>query len=144
MILTDQQIDYISINLKFYGIKSDELRDDVIDHICTYIENKQTNDFNTAYNEVIQRFGGYAAMAVLERDTYLLTTFKKNAVRQKLVYLFGFIAAFLILIGMLFKFMHWPYANIIFFTGSLVLIFLYLPVIFYHRYKISQQKGIPG
>ena len=144
MILTDEQIEYISTNLTFYGIKSEELRSDVIDHICTYIENKETEDFTTAYNEAIQRFGGYAAMAVLERDTYLLTTFKKNEIRQKLVYIFGFIATFLISTGLLFKFMHWPYANIIFFTGSLILIFIYLPIVFYHKYKTAHKKSISG
>lgn len=144
MILTDQQIEYISTNLKFYGIRSEELRSDVIDHICTYIENKETDDFNTAYNEAIQRFGGYAAMAVLEKDTYLLTTFKKNAFRQRLVYIFGFMASFIISLGILFKFMHWPYATILFFCGSLILIFFYLPIIFYHKYKIAHQKSISG
>jgi hypothetical protein len=144
MILTDQQIEYIATNLTFYGIKSEELRSDVIDHICTYIENKETEDFTTAYNEAIQRFGGYAAMAVLERDTYLFTTFKRDVLRKKLVYISGFIATFLISLGILFKFMHWPYANIIFFTGSIILIFIYLPIVFYHKYKGTHQKSISG
>src|SRR5690606_38777219 len=126
MTLSDQQIEYISTNLEFYGIKSEALRDDVIDHICTFIENNNTIDFDSAYSEVIQKFGGYAAMSVMERETYLLTAFKKNVIRQKIVYTSGFIASFLIFSGLLFKFMHWPYANIITFTGSLVLILIFI------------------
>lgn len=142
MILSDQQIEYISTNLEFYGVTSQELHNDVLDHICTYIENNEFEDFDSAYNQAIQKFGGYAAMGAMERETYLLTTFKKNVIRQKIVYTSGFLASFMIFTGLLFKFMHWPYANIITFSGSLVLILIFIPVFFYHKYKISYQKSI--
>lgn len=142
MTLSDQQIEYISTNLEFYGVTSQELHSDVLDHICTYIENNEFEDFDSAYNQAIQKFGGYAAMSAIERETYLLTAFKKNVVRQKIVYISGFLASFMIFTGLLFKFMHWPYANIITFTGSLVLILIFIPVFFYHKYKLSYQKSI--
>lgn len=140
MMLTDQQIEYISNNLKFYGIKTEELRDDVLDHICTFIENETFEDFETAYKEAIKNFGGYGEMRMIESETYLVTSFRKNMFRRRLIYIFGFLSLASLFTGVLFKIMHWPGANIILFSGFLILIFIFLPVIFYHKYKEAYQK----
>lgn len=142
MILTDEQIEYIATNLEFYGISSEELRNDVLDHICTHIESGSFNDFDVAYKDALQKFGGYSAMSGLERDTYMLTTFKKNLRRQKLIYIFGFTTAFTILIGMLFKVMHWPFASILIFSGFMLLLFACLPLYFYQRYQTYYKKSM--
>ena len=142
MNLTDKQIDYIATTLEFYGINSDELKEDLLDHICTHIESSNYTDFDTAYNEAILKFGGYSAMGKIERDTYLMVTFKKNLRRQKLVYIFGFISMFALLLGMLFKIMHWPGASIMLLIGFIVSLFGYLPLYFYQRYKVFYRKQI--
>ena len=46
MVLLDKHIDFIEKNLKQYGIKSEALKEDLLDHICTYIEERESNDFN--------------------------------------------------------------------------------------------------
>lgn len=142
MILTEEQIEYISTNLEFYGIASEELRNDVLDHICTHIETGNFEDFETAYKDALQKFGGYSAMGTIQRETYLMVTFKKNLRRQKLVYLSGFIALSLMCIGILFKLFHWPGANILLFCGFLMLAFGFLPLFFYQRYKQYYKKAI--
>ena len=142
MSLTEEQIDYIATNLKFYGIASEELRDDLLDHMCTYIEASKHNDFDLAYEEALQKFGGYAGMGKVERDTYLMVAFRSNLRRQKAVYVLGFFSAFLLLLGMLFKIMHWPGASIILFSGFIVVLFGYLPLYFYQRYKLFYRKSV--
>jgi hypothetical protein len=144
MSLTEEQIEYIATNLEFYGIASDELREDLLDHICTYIETSNQTDFESAYSDALQKFGGYAGMGKIERDTYLMTTFKSNLRRQKFVYGFGFLAVFAILSGMLFKIMHWPGASIMLFCGFIVLLLGFLPLYFYQRYKLFHNKSISG
>ena len=144
MNLTEEQIEYISTNLEFYGISSDELREDLLDHICTHIETSDETDFDTAYNEALQKFGGYAGMGKVERDTYLMVSFRSNLRRQKIVYILGFFATFIMVLGILFKLMHWPGASIMLFTGFLILLFGYLPLYFYQRYKLFYNKGISG
>ena len=144
MSLTEEQIEYISRNLEFYGISSDELREDLLDHICTHIETSDQNDFDSAYNEALQKFGGYAGVGKVERDTYLMVTFRSNLKRQKIVYIIGFIATFTLVLGFLFKIMHWPWASIILFSGFLILLFGYIPLYFYQRYKLFYKKGISG
>ena len=142
MILTEEQIDYISTSLELHGITTEELKNDLLDHICTYIETGKYTDFETAYKEALLKFGGYAGMGKLERDTYHLVTFKSSIRRQKFVYIFGFLASFTMILGMLFKIMHWPGAGIILFSGFLLLLFGYLPVYFYQRYKLFYRKSV--
>ncbi|MCW4469865.1 hypothetical protein OGH69_12870 [Flavobacterium sp. MFBS3-15] len=142
MILTEEQIEYIANNLQFYGLASDELRSDVLDHICTHIESGNFKDFDTAYNSAIQQFGGYQALGSIERDRYLMVSLKGTLLRQKLVNVTGCMSAMLIMIGILFKFMHWPGASITFFVGCLIFILAFLPLYFYQRYKNYHKKII--
>ncbi|MFL9836083.1 hypothetical protein ABS768_01145 [Flavobacterium sp. ST-75] len=142
MILSEQQIEYISDNLKFYGLTTEELHSDVLDHICSLIENSKHNDFDTAYKEAIKNFGGYNEMRAIERDTYLLITFRKNMRREKFVSAFGLISTLFICIGILFKVMHWPWASISLVIGFFFLIFGFLPLFFYQKYKLSFTRNI--
>lgn len=57
---------------------------------------------------------------------------------KKVVYLFGFLACFLLSSGLMFKMMHWPTANIQIFIGFLVLNFGLLPVYFYQKFRTAQ------
>lgn len=47
----------------------------------------------------------------------------------------GILAGVFISTGMIFKALHFPYANILFSTGMLVLMFVFLPVFFWQLYK---------
>lgn len=142
MTLTEQQVDYIATNLEFYGIASEELRTDMLDHICTHIETGNFEDFDTAYNSAIQQFGGYQAIGRIERDRYLLVSHKSNLRRQKLANLFGGLSSAAIVIGIAFKFMHWPGANLTFLIGCMVFAIAFLPIFFYQRYINYYKKSI--
>ena len=69
MILSDNQIEYIETNLKFYGIESETLREDVVDHICTYIESKDTGSFDELYAEALEKFGGCFTIKNIQNET---------------------------------------------------------------------------
>lgn len=53
----------------------------------------------------------------------------------KYVYILAFIGFIIHLTGFTFKVQHWPGANLLFFVGSLLLIFIALPVYIYKLYK---------
>ncbi|MCB0478452.1 MAG: hypothetical protein KDC84_09835 [Crocinitomicaceae bacterium] len=63
--------------------------------------------------------------------------FKKFKRSRKLYFSLGFIAAFFISTGILFKYMHWPSASICIVCGMFVLNFGFLPLFFHDRYKNS-------
>lgn len=140
MILSDDQVTYIEQSLTHYGVIETDLKEGLTDHICTYIENGTHTDFDMAYNEALQKFGGQFGLFTLQRQTFYAVTLKKILRRKKLQFIVGFIAAFLISTGIVFKFMHWPYATILVFTGVVVLNLGFLPLYFYNRYKSSRNK----
>ena len=142
MILNDAQIEYIQTNLEFYGVAEPSLKEDLLDHICTYIENSGQEEFDTAYAEAIQKFGGHYAMGVLQQQTFITVMLQKNRSRMNIIYRSGFFAAMLISTGAIFKMMFWPYANVLMVLGFMALNLIFMPVFFYHRYKLSGQQHV--
>lgn len=135
MILTEQNINYISKNLELYGLKNLNLREDLLDHICTQIENSEEDNFDKAYQTAIQQFGGYANICSIQTETNFQLYYKSTKNRNKLLYLIVFLNSILITIGVLFKIMQWPYAAKILLSGFILLIFMTLPLYFYSKYR---------
>lgn len=140
MTLTDEQIEYIDTNLKFYGVASGELRGDLLDHMCTFIEEGNFTDFDTAYAEALKKFGGYTAMSGLQHETYLQVSFLKMIKRKKIFYISSFVTVAIIITGCLFKLFHWPGAMVLIFLGILSVIFIVAPLYFYQRFESSKSK----
>lgn len=140
MTLTDEQIEYIDTNLKFYGVASTDLRADLLDHICVFIEEREFTDFSTAYAEALQKFGGYTAMCSLEHEAYLQVSFLKMIRLKKLFYVNAFTSLAILISGGLFKIFHWPGAMVLLFVGILLVIFIVMPLYFYQRFQSSKRK----
>ncbi len=140
MILSDQQIEFIEKNLRLYGVKSKDLREDLLDHICTYIESNDSSDFDSLYQEAVQKFGGYASFQNLQRETNYQKFAKQIITINKVKFSFGFIVILLLAISLVFQMMHWPYANGWLLGAILILVLVILPIHFYTRYKKSIHK----
>ncbi|MCG2610435.1 hypothetical protein LZZ90_02800 [Flavobacterium sp. SM15] len=56
---------------------------------------------------------------------------------KKSFYLVGFLTAFILGIGAMFEFLHWPFRGMIVFAGFLLLNFGVVPMFFYHKYKTA-------
>jgi hypothetical protein len=135
MILTDENIDYIAENLAFYGLQNEELKEDILDHICTDIENSEVTNFNDAYQAAIQQFGGDLNINHIETETKAQLYFESAKNRMKLSFIIELLTSILLVTGVFFKVMHWPYAGWILFSGFVFLILLVLPLYFYTKYK---------
>ncbi|WP_299333250.1 hypothetical protein [uncultured Psychroserpens sp.] len=140
MILSEQQIEFIEKNLILYGVESKDLREDVLDHICTYIEAKESGDFDSLYQEALQKFGGYASFQNLQRETNMQKFAREIITINKLKFSAGFIVIFLLIMSLVFQMMQWPYANIWLLGAILISILVILPIHFYSRYKKSIHK----
>ena len=59
MILTNDHIEYITKDLTYRGIIAEEVQDELIDHICSAVEDEMKNGkrFIEAYHHVLHRFG---------------------------------------------------------------------------------------
>jgi len=140
MQLEEKHIDFITNSLKFHGVKDTALLEDLVDHICSYIENKDSQDFDALYQEALQKFGGYASFKHLQLETNLQQFNTERKVLNKLKFVLGSAMLILLVLGMLFKIMHWPYASFLLTGAILVFAFGILPVLFYAKYKRSVYK----
>jgi len=140
MILSNKQIEFIENNLKLYGVKSKDLREDLLDHMCTYIETNDSQDFDMLYNEALQKFGGYSSFQHLQLETNLQKFSKEIVTLNKLKFALSCGTTVLLAFSLLFKMMHWPYANVILIFAILVFAVVILPIHFYTRYKKSVHK----
>ncbi len=135
MRLTEQDIAFISKNLELYGLKSLELKEDILDHICTHIENSEEDKFDKAYQAAIQQFGGYLNIKNIQRETNLQLYFKSAKNFNRLLFIIGYINTILFTTGILSKIMHWPYLGILLILGFATFIFITLPIYFYTEYR---------
>ncbi|WP_159802039.1 hypothetical protein [Flavobacterium sp. MK4S-17] len=140
MQLTEDNIEYISNNLDFYGIIEPELKEDLLDHICTYIENDNFNSFESAYQEAVQKFGGQYAIGRIQHQTFIMVSLQSKLKRKRVLYITGYLTGFFISTGSIFKIMHWPVASILIVLGFITFNFTFLPLFFYHWYKNSMEK----
>jgi len=140
MELLEKHISFIENSLKLYGVKSKDLREDLVDHICTYIENQDSNDFNALYQKVLLKFGGYSNFKNLQLETNFQLFAKKIVIINKLKFISGCVVLILLVMSLLFKMMHWPYANAWILGAILISVLVILPIHFYARYKQSIHK----
>ncbi len=139
MELTTEQIEFIRQDIREKGMTMSDLSESLLDHICCSIENDSCNDFHEAYSRAMNAFGS-GGLKEIQQDTIFLLIIKKQVTMKKTMYFFGYIAAFSITTGLLFKIQHWPGASIMLVLGIVLLNFAFLPMYFYDRYKraISQ------
>ena len=140
MILSDKQIEFIDQSLSFYGIESKSLKEDVTDHICTYIEAREGH-FDDLYKEAIDEFGGYIAIKNIQNETKLQLYSEKIKLIKKSLYTLGYITAGLFIISYIFKFAHWPFASLLLTISVGFLLLVFFPTFLYYNHKQQVYKS---
>ncbi|NRD18744.1 hypothetical protein HNV08_01690 [Winogradskyella eckloniae] len=140
MQLTEKHITFIENSLSLYGVENIDLREDLLDHICTYIENQDSDDFNGLYQQALQKFGGYASFKNLQLETNHQKLAKEIITVNKVKFTAGFLVILLLVVSLVFQMMQWPYANAYLLGAIAVSVLVILPVHFYAAYKKSIHK----
>lgn len=135
-VLTDEQIEFILNDIRRNGIELEELQLDLLDHICCVIETEFTaeNDFEAFYRSILPRFYK-RSLREIQEETHLLLTFKNYYAMKKVMFMSGAFSAFTVLIGSLFKIMHWPGAALLFVIAIALFSFVFLPILSVIRIK---------
>lgn len=135
-VLTDEQIAFIRNDIRRNGIELEELQLDLLDHICCVIETEHTaeNDFEAFYRSILPRFYK-RSLREIQEETHLLLTFKNYYAMKKVMFMSGAFSAFTVLIGSLFKIMHWPGAAMLFQLAIALFSFVFLPILSVIRIK---------
>lgn len=134
--LSEQQIDFILNDIKTRGVEMEDLQLNLLDHICCLIEDelKPDGDFDEFYQQTIPRFFK-KELKEIEEEAILLLTFKNYFAMKNVMIKSGFIAASLLIIGSIFKVMHWPGAGVALVLGIAVLSLVFLPLVFIIKTK---------
>lgn len=135
MELSSSHVDYILSDLQNKGIASEDLRLDLLDHICCLMESDQgSDDFDGLYQQFLPRFFE-KDLREIQDETDLLIRFSNYYVMKKFMFISGGVSTALFTMGCFFKVMHWPGAGMLLVSGAAFLCLFFLPLIFFNSLK---------
>ena len=146
--LSEQQIDFILLDIKNRGVEMEDLQLNLLDHICCILESecKPEDNFETIYQQTISRFFR-KELKEIEEETLLLLTFKNYYAMKKTMLVSGTTAVIFLMAGSIFKLMHWPGAGAMLVLGIFCISLIFLPLLFLTKSKeapSSQHKVVLG
>lgn len=139
--LTDEQVDFISNDITKKGIETEDVRDNILDHVCCIIENEMPieEDFYVFYELTIARF--YTRnLREIEEETKNLITFKYYYAMRRTLKITAIATSLLILSGGICKFQHWPGASVLLFTGLILFSLVFLPLNIVLKFRDDEEK----
>ena len=127
--VSDDQIEYILDDIEKRGVTTEDVRYNILDHVCCIIENEFTDgkDFFKFYENTIARFYK-KELSEIERETENLLTFKYYYAMKRTLKITGLISTVLIVFGAIFKTMHWPGAGMMYVLGFVIFGLLFIPL----------------
>ncbi len=134
--LSDQQVEFILKDIQQKGIHTEDLQQNLLDHICCILEREMNadDDFEAVYTLVLQRFYKNELLEI-EQETQDLLTFKNFYFMKKVMILSGLSTTGTFMLGSICKVMHWPGASFFFVLAIGLLSFLFLPLLFLLKQK---------
>jgi hypothetical protein len=134
--ISDEQIEFILQDLEIRGLKTADLQNNILDHVCCIIEQEleEKGDFGPFYQRTIERFYK-KELNEIEEETHLLLTFKNYYTMKKVMIGSGAAAAALLIGGSIFKLFYLPGAAIMLVLGVFVMCFFFLPLMLVLKMK---------
>lgn len=133
--LTNEQIQFIKEKINNSEIQSQELKDDLIDHFCCFIEDEVTkgSDFSSAYEKAYYIIcpDGFDE---LENETFFLLNHKKIKFMKRIIYISAYLSAIVFASSIVFKIQHWPYASYLLISSAVIFSLIFSPIFLVHRY----------
>jgi hypothetical protein len=127
-LLNEKHINLLHDWLLSNGLDYEELRTDLLDHVCCMIESRMSRGepFNLAFKNVSSEFDHHELKNTQENTLYLLTL--KQMKMKKATGILGIITSAVIITGVSFKLMHWPYASILLILGLASVSIIIMPL----------------
>jgi hypothetical protein len=138
--LTDEQVDLIAEDIRARGVFTQSLQEDLLDHICCFIEEQDDErPFGDIYQRALDAFGQSGLQGVQDETLYLINQPYQRAMK-KFAYITGSIASISLISGAFFKIMHWPGASVLLLLGTLTLSMFFIPYFFFVNLKEQTDK----
>lgn len=134
--VTDEEVDFILDDIAKKGIVTEDVKYNILDHVCCIIENEMPvgTNFIEFYKNTIARFYRNE-LREIEEETEQLITFKYYRAMRRTLKITGGITVVLCLLGSLFKLQHWPGAGVLLLLalGFFGLVFIPLNIVMKFR-----------
>ena len=139
--LTDRELEILSGEIEKQGLTYTQLQKELLDHLCCDIEAKMDEgiEFLKAFEEVSKQLENDRIQKIQE-ETLLLVN-QKYRMMKRFMYILGTIAPSLLIVGAIFKMMHWPGAAVLITLGTFLLAAIYLPVFAMVSMRDTREKG---
>ena len=140
--LSDKQVAFILSDIERRGIVTEDVRDNILDHVCCIIEDKMTDDMNFKefYENTIAQFY-LRTLSEIEEETQKLLTFKHYYAMKRTLKISGIISIILIILGVIFKSMRWPGAGIIIVVGLSFFSLVFIPLNIVLKFQDDKKSG---
>lgn len=140
--INDQEINFILDDLTKQGIVTEDVKYNILDHVCCIIENEMTEgqNFFELYRQTIAQFY-INTLSEIEEETQVLLTFKHYYAMKRTLKISGIITILLVILGVTFKSMHWPGAGILIVLGLVSFSLVFIPLNIILKYKDDQEKS---
>lgn len=131
--LSDEQHALIATCVEMSGIEQKTLQDDLIDHVCSMVEERLDagETFENALNEALKGFGADGFRAI-QKETYAVLT-PNRMIMKTITVVTGSVVAVFLFSGVVFKVMHWPLASVFIVLGMSTLTMPFLPLLLVHN-----------
>lgn len=138
--ITDNEVDFILNDISKKGIKTEDVRDNILDHVCCIIENemKKGMNFNEFYRDTISQFY-LNNLDEIEEETQLLLTFKYYHAMKRTVKTSGIISILLFVIGSILKSLHLPGAGVAIVLGLSFFSLVFIPLNIVLKYRDDKE-----
>jgi hypothetical protein len=140
-MLTDEHIEFIKSDIEKSPIFQQDLKDDLLDHFCCYVESEMQKglSFQQAYKKA---FGEICpdGLGEIQSETIFLLNYTKLMIMKKLTYASGLLFSMVFSLGALFTLLQWQGGNMLFTYGFLGFVFLFVPLFAINKYKLLIHK----
>lgn len=134
--VSDEQVDFILSDIAKRGIETEDVKFNILDHVCCIIENEMPDgsDFMRFYERTISRFYK-KELREIQEETNNLITFKYYYAMRRTLKISGGISIFLSILGAIFKAMHWPGAGVLIILSLFFFAFIFIPLNIVMKFK---------
>ncbi|MFK8044609.1 MAG: hypothetical protein AB8B72_03885 [Crocinitomicaceae bacterium] len=138
--VTDKQVDYILSDIEKKGIITEDVRYNILDHVCCIIENELTEEenFEKFYENAIAQFY-HKELHEIEEETQKLLIFKHYYAMKRTLKISAVTSIILIILGIIFKSMHWPGAGVLIVLGVAFFSLIFIPLNIVFKFQEDKQ-----
>ncbi|MFT4602867.1 MAG: hypothetical protein ACI857_003054 [Arenicella sp.] len=139
--ITDNQVDFILNDIEERGVTTEDVRYNILDHVCCIIENEMKGEMNFKefYRSTIARFYR-KQLGEIEEETQILLTFKNYHAMKRTLKISGIISIILFIVGIIFKTMHWPGASVMILLGLVFFSLVFIPLNIVLKFQDDKEK----